>query len=75
MARQRIVLNKKYYVGSDSMVEGGLSHHFLRKTVEECVVEASRRLDENKHMTEIYIVEVVAVVKRASTPVVVQEVV
>ena len=70
----RVVLKKKYYVGSQSMVEGGQAHHFMRAKLEDCIQEAAQRLEE-KGLEELYIVEVIAIVKRASRPVIVQEVI
>lgn len=62
-------MKKRYYVGSDSMTPGRNAHHFLRESVTDTIAEARKRLEKDSTLKEVYVVEVIHIVRRATPPV------
>lgn len=63
-------MTKRFYVGSARMVEGGDCNHFMR-LLPEAIEEGKKRLIASG-ADEIYIVEVVRVIRRETPPLVVE---
>lgn len=65
-------LEKPFYVASNSMIED--PRNWRKATVEEAIQHASRVMEKDKELDEVWIVKVVKVVRRIPPPVTAEDV-
>lgn len=71
MSKRKITMTKRFYTGSGRMTSTGDMHHKLG-LYGEAIEIAKRRVEKDEE--EVYIVEVVAVVRKERPPVIIDEV-
>lgn len=68
-------LKNKFYVASDSVMDGNDKHYWRKPTLKDAVEHARELMHNSCHRSDVkYIVKIVAVVKQEKPPVSVEKV-